>query len=156
VGVLQGTQDVTRKRMHHGNRPGTPVERLLQSLALDPVSHPKGQIADDPRVVDVADGGMVQPAQRLGLAKEPGPNRRIDIEVHPQADPALEDKVVRLELYLVRRDADCALQAIARAQGLLGALEVPKRLGGGQRSSPRRRSTLASRPHTDALHQRRL
>jgi hypothetical protein len=56
---------------------------------------------------------------------------------------------------LLRGNRDRSFQPVAGAQCLLGALEVLERLG-GQRNSPRRRSTLTSRPQSAALHQRRL
>jgi hypothetical protein len=68
----------------------------------------------------------------------------------------LQNLVVGFEENLVGDRGYGPLQPIAAAQRVLGALEVAKRLRPGQRSSPRRRSTRISRPHTAALHQRRL
>src|SRR6185503_5063423 len=118
--------------------------------------HPECQITDDPRVVDVPDRGMIQSAERLGFAQKPRADGRIFVEVDSEADPPFQDQVICLEQNLLGRSGYSALQAIAMPQGLLGPLEVAIRLYGGQRSSPRRRSTLTSRPHTAGLHQRRL
>ena len=38
-----------------------------------------------------ADRRMIQPAERLRFPKKPCPNGRILVEVHPQADPALQN-----------------------------------------------------------------
>ena len=51
---------------------GPRVHRLLQPLAVDPVADPVGELADDSDVVDVPDRGMIELAERLGLAQEPG------------------------------------------------------------------------------------
>ena len=70
--MLQRAQQVAREREDGGNDPGRPLHRLLQPFAVDPVADPVGQIAHDAGVVDVADGRMVQLAERFGLAQEPG------------------------------------------------------------------------------------
>ena len=44
---------------------------LLQSFAVDPVADPEGDLSAHPRVVDVADRGMVEPPQGFSLAHEP-------------------------------------------------------------------------------------
>jgi hypothetical protein len=132
------------------------MERLLQSFSIDPVAYPERQIADDTSIVDVPDGWVVQSAERLRLPKEPGSDGRIGVEVYPQTDPALQDQVVGFEQNLFGGRGDGPLQTIAVTQGVVGPLKVAEGFNRGQRSSPRRRSTLTSRPHTAALHQRRL
>ena len=72
VGVLQCAQQIPGQGVHHRESVGAPLHRLLQPLAVDPVADPEGQVADDAGIVDVPDGRMVEPAQRLGLAQEPG------------------------------------------------------------------------------------
>ena len=94
----------------------------------DPVAHPEGELTDDSGIIHMTDGRMIQPAQRFRFTQEPGTNRRIGVEVHPQADSSLEELIVGLEQHLFGRDGHGALQAIATPQGLLGALEIPKRL----------------------------
>jgi hypothetical protein len=73
------------------------MERLLQPFAIDPVPDSKCQVTDDPGIVHVADGGMIQPAQRFRLSEKPGPDGGIGVEIHPQADPAFQNLVVRFE-----------------------------------------------------------
>ena len=155
MGVLQRAQEIPRQGVDHGDRAGSPQERALQPLAVDPVADPVGQLADDPGVVDVPDRRVVQPAERLGLPNEPGPGRLVGVEVHPQADPALQDQIVGFEEDPLRRYRYRPLEPVAAAERLVGALEVAVRLDAGQRSNPRRRSTFTCRPHTAALHQRR-
>jgi len=104
----------------------------------------------------VPDRRVIQPAERLGFAQKPRAYGGIFVEVDPEADPPLEDQVMGLEENLLGGSGDGAFQTIAVPQGLLGPLEVAVGLSGGQRKSPRRRSTLTSRPHTAGLHQRRL
>ena len=109
---------------------------------MDPVADPKRQLTNDPGVVDVSNGGVIQPAKRLGLPHEPGPCRLVGEEIHPQADPALQDQIVRFEEDPLRRHRDRPLDAIAGSERLVGALEVAVRPDAGQRSNPRRRSTF--------------
>ena len=132
------------------------MQRLLQALSLDPVADPECHIADDPCVVHVPDCRMIQSAERLGFAQKPRAYCRIFVEVDPETDPPLEDQVICLEQNLLGRSRNSAFQAIAVPQNFLGPLEIAVGLYGRQRSSPRRRSTLTSRPHTAGLHQRRL
>jgi hypothetical protein len=132
------------------------MERLLQTFAIDPVAHPEGQVVDDTGIVDVANSRMIQPAECLRFAEKPRPDRGVVVEVYPQADPAFEDLIVGFEEDLVRSGGDRALQSIASPERGLSALKIAERLETGQRSSPRRRSILTSRPHTAMLHHRRL
>ena len=79
------------------------MQRLLETFSFDPVAHPVGQVADDAGIVHVADGGMVQPTERFRLPEKPGPRGGLGVEVHPEADPALQHLVVGLEENLLRR-----------------------------------------------------
>jgi hypothetical protein len=44
------------------------MECLLQSLTIDPVADPEGEIADDAGIVHVADCRVIQPAQGFRLS----------------------------------------------------------------------------------------
>ena len=132
------------------------MERLLQTLTIDPVPHPERQIANDSGIVYVADGGVIQTAESLRLAQKPGSNGGIGVEVDPETDPALQNLVVRFEEDLLWCGGNGSLQPVATSQRRLSALKVPERLQGGQRSSPRRRSILTSPPQIAVLHHRRL
>jgi hypothetical protein len=132
------------------------VERLLEPFSFDPVPDPEGEVTNDARVVHMANGGMVQPAERLGLSQKPRAYGGVAVKVHPQADSPFEDQVISLKQHLFGRRRDSPFQTVALSQSFLGTLEVAERLDGGQRSSPRRRSTLTSRPQSATLHQRRL
>ena len=101
--MLQCAEEVARERQHHGDRPGTARDGVAQSLAVDPVPHPVGEVPDHARVVDVPDGGVVELPERLGLPHEPRADRLVVIEVDPKADPALEQLVLGLEQHPLRR-----------------------------------------------------
>src|SRR5215210_3483187 len=97
MGMLERAQQITRQRMYHRNRSGASLQRTLEPLAIDPVAHAERNLSYHTRIVHVPDGGMVQPAERLGLADEPGAGGLIAIEVDPQAHSPSQDQVVRLE-----------------------------------------------------------
>ena len=135
---------------------GPPRDRLLQPLAVDPVADPVGQVARHARVVHVPDGRMVELAQRLRLAQEPGAGWLVAEEVDAEADPPLERLVVGLEQHPVGvRRRRCAPAGSARpAPRGCGRTRRPAR----GRSSPEPPAALDAgvRPHAAASHQRRL
>ena len=65
-----------------------------------------------PDVVHVPDGRMVELAQRLGLAHEPGADRLVGVEVDPEADPPLEHQVERLEQHPLGRERDDPVEPV--------------------------------------------
>ena len=156
VRVLQAPQQVASERQHGGDDPRPPLDRFLQSLAVDPVADAVGQLAGDAGVVHVADRRMVEPAEGFALALEPGARRLVVKEVDPDAHPALERLVVRLEEQPVGVGGHDALEPVSVPQRRVGTVEGLDRLGTGHRRRPRRRSTLAVRPQTSGSHQRRL
>jgi hypothetical protein len=115
--------------VHHRNRPGSPLECPLETLAVYPVADTIGQISNDAGIVDVTNGRVVQAAQRFPFAHEPGPGGLIGVEIHSQTHPALEDQVLRFEEHSLRRGRYGALQPVARPERGVGALEIAVRLG---------------------------
>ncbi len=117
MGVLQRAEEVACQGEHGGNRSGAAAHRFPEPLAVDPVADPVGQVADPARVVDVHDARVVELAQRLRLAHEPGADGVVEIEVDPHADPALQDLVVCLEEHPLGRGGDDALQIDSAVPG---------------------------------------
>ena len=72
VRVLQGAEKVARERVHGGNQPWAALRGVLEALAVDPVAHAVRDLADHADVVHMADRGMVELGQGLGLSQEPG------------------------------------------------------------------------------------
>jgi hypothetical protein len=91
------------------------MQRLLESFPIDPIAHPIRQVIDDARIVHVADGGVIQPAQRFGFAEKPGASGGLGMKVHPETDPPLQDLVLSLEEYLFGRGGNRPLQPVAGA-----------------------------------------
>src|SRR4029077_19901570 len=85
VRVLHRAQQVPGERVYRRDRSGAALHRLLETFAVDPVADPVGEGPGRADVVDVADRGMVELAQRFGLAQEPGSGRLVGVEVEPQA-----------------------------------------------------------------------
>lgn len=104
----------------------------------------------------MAYGRVIEPAQGFGLAQEPSAAGLLRVKVYSETYPALQDLVVSFEEYLLGGGRYCPFQAVPGSERIMGALEVVERLDAGQRSSPRRRSIVTSRPQTATLHQRRL
>ena len=154
VRVFQRAQQVARQRMHRRDEPGTAARGVVQALALDPVAHAEGKIADYAGVVDVADGRVIQPAQCFGFSKEPAAERVIRIEMNAETDLALQRLVVGGEQHPLPRGRHHVLEAVAVSQRFVGP-EKGLRAVDGHRSRPRRRSTRAVRPQTSGLQQRR-
>ena len=154
VSVLHGAQEVSGESMNHGDRTGPPLQSALQAFSIDPIADAVRQISDDSGIVDVPYSGMVEPAECLRFANEPGPGCLIGVEVHPQPDSPLQDQILRFEEYPLRRDRHRSFKTVALAKRRVGAIVVAVRLDRGQRNNPRRRSTFTWRPHTAELHQR--
>ena len=95
----------------------------LQPFAVDPVADPIGEVAHHPGVVDVADCGMVELAERLGLAHEPRADGVVGVEVDPDADRSPQQLVVRLEEDPLGGGGDDALQPVSAPERRPGALE---------------------------------
>src|ERR1700732_125845 len=150
MGMFQRTQDVSGKVVDHGDGPGSTMECLLESFPINPIPHPVRQVTDDPGIVYMADGGVIQPAQCFRFPEKPGAGGGLGMEVRGAAAPRLRARALSIEEHLLRGRSHGSLQPVAGTERVLGALEIAKRLYLGQRSNPRRRSTLTSRPHTVA------
>ena len=148
VRMLQRAEEVARERVHGGNQSWTALCSMLEALTVDPVAHPVRHLTDHAHVVDVADRGMIELRQGLGLAQEPGARGVVGVDVDPDADATVEHAVDPDEQHPFRVGRHDALEAIARTQRHLGRREVFRRCPSSliQPWPPRRRSTLMPRP----------
>ena len=153
--VLERTQKIARQGVYHRYWSGTTLQRALKSFAIDPVAHPERHLSNDTSIVDVPDGGMIEPAQGLGLTDKPGPGGLVRVEVDPQTHSSPEDEVLGFEEDALDRDGYRALQSVSRAKRSVGALVIAGGLVRIQRRNPRRRSIVTCWPHMAGLHHRR-
>ena len=106
--------------MDLGDRPGAASVSLMEPLGLDPVANPIGHIIDDPDVVDMADRGVIELGQGLRLTEEPGSQPIVAREIHPHADPAVEEVVSADEEDPFGGGGDQPLKAVSSSEPALG------------------------------------
>ena len=154
--MFHRAEEIAGQRVHHRDGAWPALQRALESFSIDPVTDPICQLSSDAGIVDVPDGGVVEPAQCLRFTDEPGPGWSVGVKVYPQSNASLEDEVLRLEEHSLHRRRYGPLQLVAEAERSVSALEIAVWLGRAQRSNPRRRSTFISWPQIVTLHHRRV
>ena len=131
VRVLAGRQQVTRESVDRRDGAGASLHCVLKALSLDPVPDAIGDLAGEPHVVGVPDGGMVQLGDRLRFAEEPAAHSLVGVEVDPEGDWPIERGVVGGEEHPLTVGRDQGVEPIPGAEGGADALvDAEGRWGG--------------------------
>jgi hypothetical protein len=124
VRMLQRAEEVAGERVHCGDQPRATLRGMLEALTVDPVAHPVRHLTHHAHVVHMANGGVIELCQRLGLAKEPGARRVIGIDVDADAHAPIEHAIDADEQDPFPVGRHDALETIARTQRHLGPREI--------------------------------
>ena len=153
VGVLEGPQEVPDHGHRRRDRSRAAADRVREALAVDPVRRPVREPLDLAEGVDVADRGMVERREGLGLAHEPLASRRARHQVEAQRHGSLQAPVPRLVQRPLGRQRHELVQAERRLQRRRDAgKDVDgRRLGGHRAGESNGRPPLAGTPGTSQI-----
>jgi hypothetical protein len=121
--MLEAPEEVASEDVDLGNRPRSPGIGLVEAFGLNPIADPKGHVVDYPSVEHVPNRRVIELAQGLSLAEEPGSQLVVAGKVHSDRDPPVEELVAAHEQHPFGGGGDQSFEAISISEAALGGAE---------------------------------